>query len=66
MIVIIINRIFVEEECDFGMVDKFLNKCNWVIGVIRCFYYVNIGYYLKLMVGWGIGEGVVGGYMYVS
>lgn len=48
------------------MVDKLLNKCNRVTGVMRCFHYVNIGHYLKLMAGWGTGEGVVGGYMHVS
>ena len=42
MIVIITNRTLVEEECDSGMVDKLLNKCNRVTGVIRCFHYVNI------------------------
>lgn len=66
MIVIITNRTLVEEECDSGMVDKLLNKCNRVTGVIRCFHYANIGHYLKLMAGWGTGEGVVGGYMHVS
>ena len=57
------NRTIVEDHCDAGMVGKLLNICNGVTGVTRCFHYVNIGLYLRMMAGWGTkgGRGEGGG-----
>ena len=55
------NRTLVEDQCDPGMVDKPINICSGVTGVTRCFHYVNIGLYLRMMAGWGTKGGRRGG-----